>query len=122
MSKVQKLSKLISTKTRKFYNPRLKMIFTFTTQENIRLYQNPQKETRLAKSILQVTVYQKIKFLRLIRKHLFPKVITQVSLLKATNAAVVIPKNSMILTNGVGLIHLRITQIRSEVQMRTHQD
>jgi hypothetical protein len=78
------------------------MIYTFTTQENIQLYQNPQKETRLVMSIMQITVYQKIKFRRLIRKHLFPIVITQVSLLKAINAAVVIPKNSMILTNGVG--------------------
>jgi hypothetical protein len=122
MSRVQKLLKLISTKTRKFYSLQLKMIFTFTTQENILLYQNPQKETRLVKSILQVTVYQKIKFRRLTTKHLFPKVIIQVNLLKATNAAVVIPKNSTILTNGVGLIHLRITQIRSAVRMITHQD
>jgi hypothetical protein len=98
------------------------MIFTFTTRENTRLYQNPQKETRVVKSIPQVTVYQKIKFQKLIRKHLFLIVITQVSLLKAINEAVAIPKNSMILINGAGLIHRRITQIKSEVQMRTHQD
>jgi hypothetical protein len=122
MYRVRKLLKLTSTKTRKFYSLQLKMIYTFTTQGNIQLYQNPRKETRQVKSILQVTVYQKIKFLRLIRNHLFPIVITRVSLLKVTNVAVVIPKNFMILTNGVCSIHLRITQIRSEVQMRTHQD